>query len=118
MLHKALLLACIALAALLATSSKAQAWGGYHYGYTHVGPFGAYRFGGTLGYRGWGAYPYGLGGFGAGYGGVYRYGLGGFGAGYGGVYGYGLGGLGPGYLYGGFPYGGYGGYRAGYFRYW
>ena len=89
MLHKTLFLACIALAALLATSSKAQAWGGYHYGYTHVGPYGAYHVGTTGGYGGYGGYRYG---------GAY--------GGYGG------------YRYGGYNYGGYGGYRAGYVRYW
>ncbi|HTU23479.1 MAG TPA: hypothetical protein VMG10_35915 [Gemmataceae bacterium] len=93
MLHRTIVLACTALAALLATSSTAQAWGGYHYGYTHVGPYGAYHMGGTAGYGGYGGYHYG---------GAYRYGVGGYG----------------GYHYGGYPYGGYGGYRAGYVRYW
>ncbi len=69
MLHKTLLLVCIALVALLATSSKAQAWGGYHYGYTHAGPYGAYHAGGTVGYGAYGGYRYGgaWGGYRAGY---------------------------------------------------
>ena len=80
MLRKTIILACVALAALLATSSKAQAWGAYHYGYTHVGPYGAYHVGRT-GYGGAGGYRYG-GGYGAAYGG-YRYGgYGGYRAGY------------------------------------
>lgn len=99
MLHRIFFLTCIALLVLLATSSQAQAWGGYHYGYTHVGPYGAYHVGSTAGYGGYGgAYRSG---------GAYHYGYGGYGG-----YHYG------GYHYGGYPYGGYGGYRAGYVRYW
>ncbi len=94
MLNKTFLLACIALVALLAMSSEAQSWGGgYHYGYTHVGPAGAYHVGATGGYGGYGG--------GYRYGGAYRYGYGGGGA-----------------AYGGYHYGGYGGYRAGYVRRW
>jgi hypothetical protein len=90
MLHKTLL-ACIAFVALLATSSQARAWGGYHYGYTHVGPYGAYHVGATGGYGGYGGYRGGAAYGGAAYGG---------------------------YRYGGYPYGGYGGVRAGYVRRW
>jgi hypothetical protein len=96
MLRKALILASAALLVTLLATAKAQAWGAYHVGYTHYGPYTGFQHYGATGYRG----PYG-----AGYGGV-RYG--GYGA-YGG-YRYG------GYRYGG--YGGYGGYRAGYYRRW
>jgi len=92
MLHKSLFVACLAVLALLATSSKVQAWGAAHVGYTHVGPYGAYHVGGTAFGGGYGGYRYG-GGYG--YGGGYRYGG-----------------------YGGYGYGGYGGVRAGYARYW
>lgn len=79
--HKALFIASLALLTLLATSSQAQAWGGYHHGYTHVGPYGAYHVGRTAGYGGYGGYRYG--GFGGNYYGGYPYGgYGGFRPGY------------------------------------
>jgi hypothetical protein len=70
----------VALALLLAsilTSSKAQAWGGYHVGYTHVGYGGAYhagytRVGGYGGYR-YGDDRYRYGGYRYGYSGYRRY---------------------------------------------
>jgi hypothetical protein len=56
MLRKALFLTAAALLVTLATSSRAQAWGFYHYSY-HYGDYGADRFA----YRGYhfGGYPYG-----------------------------------------------------------
>jgi hypothetical protein len=96
MLNKSLFAACLVVLALLASSSKAQAWGAAHVGYTHVGPGGVYHAGAT-GYRGYGGYGGYRSGGGVGYGGGYRYGVGG---------------------YGGYHYGGYGGYRAGYARSW
>jgi len=73
MLRKTVFLACAALLLVLATSSRAQAWGCYHYryggyggyggyhaGYTHYGPvtgFHHYSTGG--GYGAYGGYHYG-----------------------------------------------------------
>jgi hypothetical protein len=105
MLRKAIFLVCAAALAVLGTSSKVQAWGCAHVGYTHVGPYGVQHVSGTRAYGGgyryggaYGGYHYGAVG---GYGG-YRYGtVGGYGA-----------------AYGGYHYGGYGGARAGYVRTW
>ena len=64
----------------LALSSKAQAWGCYHVGYTHWGPVTGLHHWGYTGVHagGWGGYGgYHYGGFhygGYGYGGGYRYG--------------------------------------------
>jgi hypothetical protein len=97
MSRKTLFLTLAALLAALVTSTKAQAWGAYHAGFTHVGYGGVYhagytRVGGYGGYGGYDRYRYG---------GYDRYGYGGYR--YGGVYG--------GYHYA--PY--YGGvYRYGY----
>jgi hypothetical protein len=104
MLHKTLFIGLLVLLASLVTSSKAQAWGAAHVGYTHVGPGGVYHAGRTAygGYGGYGGYRYGSW---YGYGGAYHYGAVG---GYGGYRGY----------YGGYPYGGYGRVRAGYVRSW
>ncbi len=44
---KLLFLALATIILVLGTSSKAQAWGAYHAGYTHVGPSGAYHAGYT-----------------------------------------------------------------------
>jgi hypothetical protein len=73
MLHKTLFLACAAILVVLVVSSEVQAWGAYHVGYTHVGPYGAYHVGGTEAYGGYG---------GARYGGVYARGYGGYGGAY------------------------------------
>ena len=102
MLRKAFVLAAAVTLLSLLTASKAQAWGAYHVGYTHVGPYGVQHWGRTAygGYGGYGGYRYGS---------AYRYGgLGDYGA----------------YRYGGYHYGGYGGlrygdaYRAGFYRRW
>jgi hypothetical protein len=112
-LHKTLFLAVAAVLVALALTSRAQAWGCAHVGYTHVGPMGAYHVSGTGvgGYGGFGGYHSGAVG---GYGGGYRYGSYGGSGGYGGYHydtiGYGG--------YGGYHYGGYGGYSAGYVRAW
>src|SRR5262249_9898514 len=87
MLRKIVFPAVAATLLALLAPSEAQAWGGFHAGYTHVGPGGVYHVGGTRvygGYGGYGGYRYG----GAAHGG-YRYG---------------------GAAYGGYRYGGYGGY--------
>jgi hypothetical protein len=110
-----LILACAVTMLLLGTVSKAQAWGAYHVGYTHVGAGGVEHYGATYArgpYGGYGGARYGA--YGA-EGGVYR---GGYGAGgaYGGYH-YG-GAYGGGYAAGGYHYGGaYGGaYGAGVYR--
>src|SRR5690348_3749657 len=102
MLRKALFLAAAATLLTLLTSAKAQAWGAYHVGYTHVGYGGVYHWGRT-GYAGYGGYDRYR------YGGAYHYG--GYGDydryRYGGLYHYGYGGLGYGDVY-----------RAGFYRRW
>jgi hypothetical protein len=81
MLRKILFPALAATLLALLVSSQAQAWGGFHVGYTHVGYGGVYHFGRTGFYGGYGNR------FGA-YGG-YRYGYRyGYGDRYGGYYGY------------------------------
>jgi hypothetical protein len=80
MLRKTVFLAVLAVLFLLASSTKAHAWGAYHVGFTHVGYGGVYHYGrtyvGGLGYRGlYGGYRYGYGGL---YGAHYRYGYGGY----------------------------------------
>jgi hypothetical protein len=90
MLRKTLFLTVAALLVTLAMSSRAQAWGFYHYGY-HYGGYGGYG----------GAYHIGPAG------GVYRAGYP-----YGGYGGYG--GLG----FAGYHYGGYGDFHYGYVRRW
>jgi hypothetical protein len=100
MLHKTLLLAVAIVLAALVSAAEARAWGGYHVGYTHVGPAGAYHWGRT-GVAG----PYG----------AYR---GGSAYGYRGYDAY-RGGYGSYHAYGGYHYGGYyGGTRAGFYRRW
>ena len=100
MIRKTIFIASAALVLSLALSSKAQAWGCYHVGYTHYSPYtGVHHYGYTSAHTGYGGY----GGGGYHYG--YHYGS----AGYGGGYHYG-------YHYGG--YGGYGGYHYGYARRW
>ena len=99
----------VALLALL-TPSRAQAWGAYHVGYTHVGVGGVYHYGRTAAVGPYGAYAGGH---------TVRYGA------YGGLY---RGGYAEGYHYGYSPYGGYavggvrtgllGGVRAGFYRRW
>jgi hypothetical protein len=69
MLRRIVFLSCVALVVVLATSSKAQAWGCYRAG--AVGGWGGYRAGAVGGYRagavgGWGGYG-GYGGYRAGY---------------------------------------------------
>ena len=57
MLRKPLLFGFAALLVTLALSSKAQAWGCYHVGYTHWGPYtGLHHYGYTEAYRGYGGY--------------------------------------------------------------
>ena len=61
MLRKSVIVALALLLASILASSKAQAWGGYHVGYTHVGYGGAYHVGythvgGYGGYDRYGAY--------------------------------------------------------------
>jgi hypothetical protein len=113
MLRKILFPALAAALVTLLVSSQAQAWGGYHVGYTHVGPGGAYHYGRTVGYGGYGGYSgahYGA----YGYGGASRYG---YHYSYGERYG---GGYSGGYHYSPSYYGGYhyGGVRYGYgYRY-
>ena len=65
MRRKNLFLAFVVMLVALATSSRAQAWGGCHFGY-HAGGFGGFRYGGGYHYGG-----YGYGGYG---GGAYHYG--------------------------------------------
>lgn len=80
MLRKCILVALAFLLASVVSSSKAQAWGGYHVGYTHVGYGGVYHAGytrvGGYGDR-YGSYRYGgydrYGGYRYGYGGYRRY---------------------------------------------
>jgi len=80
-MYKVLFLALAAALAGLVIAPRAQAWGAYHVGYTHVGPSGAYHYGST-GYSsgtrvgGYGG-AYAAGGFRAGgvYGGAYRAGV-------------------------------------------
>jgi hypothetical protein len=88
MLRKTFFLTAAALLVTLAMSSRARAWGFYHYGY-HYGGYGGYG----------GAYH-------VGYGSAYHVGPAG------GIYGGGYGG----YRYGGYPYGG--GFHYGYVRRW
>ena len=114
MFRKFLFLTLAAAAVALVTSSQAQAWGGFHVGYTHVGYGGVQHYGRTVGVGPYGAYSgahYGS----YGYGGAYHAGYG-YGERYGGYGAYHYGGYG-GYHYGGYPY--YGdAYRAGVYRAW
>jgi hypothetical protein len=90
MLRKTLVLLPAAVLAALALSSKAQAWGAYHAGFTHYSPYtGLHHYGYTEAYRGFGGY------------GEHRYGA-------------------YGYHYGGYHYGAYGAYgaRYGFYRRW
>ena len=91
MLRRILLFAAAPMVLTLALSSKAHAWGAYHVGYTHWGPYtGLHHYGYTRAY-------------------------GGYGLGYHPYYGYGI----QPYYYGGYRYGGYyGGARYGYYRRW
>lgn len=61
MLRKNLFLALAAIIVALGLSSKAQAWGAYHVGYTHYGPVtGVHHYGYTgAHYGGYGGYHYG-----------------------------------------------------------
>ncbi len=85
MLRNILCLALAATAMTLITSTKAQAWGAYHVGYTHVGPNGVQHYGRTEAYGANGAYSGSRYGSSGGYGG-YRGGSS-YGARYGGSYG-------------------------------
>jgi hypothetical protein len=101
-----LFLALAATFLMLGTSSRAQAWGAYHVGYTQVGYGGIYHYGRTVGVGPYGAYYGGRDlGYGA-YGGLPRYG------GYRAYSPYYSGG----YALGGYNYGIY--YRAGVYRAW
>jgi hypothetical protein len=55
-MKKILCIALVAAAASLMTSTKAQAWGAAHVGYTHVGPEGVQHYGRTAAYGPSGAY--------------------------------------------------------------
>jgi hypothetical protein len=110
MLRKTLFLTLAALLLVLVTSTKAQAWGCYHAGFTHVGYGGVQHYGRT-GFGGYGGYG-GFSHYGSTSYGGYHYGSTSYGGErYGGAYG--------GYHYGGsYSHGGYGGYRYGYgYRY-
>src|SRR5262249_28183434 len=95
--------ALVAMLAALSFSSKAQAWGCRHVGYTHFGPTGVHHAGYTAHYGG------------GGYGGSAHYGSAGGGYHYGGSSHYGAAGGGV-YRYGGYHYGSTGGssYHYGY----
>lgn len=98
MVRKRLFVASAAMIIALIASSDAQAWGGYHVGYTHYSPStGLHHYGYTRAYGG----GYGGAHYGGGYGG-YHYGGGGYG----------------GYHYGGYHYGGYGGYGGAHYGYY
>ena len=106
MLRKFTFLALATTLAFVSLSSKANAWGAYHVGYTHVGYGGYHHYGYTSVHGPYGAYGahYGSSGENSSYvGGVHVYGTGGY-AGH------------------GYPFGGYGSatnaYRAGYYRRW
>jgi hypothetical protein len=121
MLRRFLVLALLALAATLLTSSRADAWGAFHAGYTHVGAGGVEHWGHTTAVGPYGAYSGGHAGA-YGYGGASYHAGYGSGERYGGAYG--------GYHYGSSSYGGYhyggfggtsmygGGYSAGVYRGW
>ena len=105
MLRKIVFSALVAVGATLLLAPEAQAWGGFHVGFTHVGYGGIQHYGRTFAAGPYGMYSGGhVSGFG--YGGAYHYGRTGF---YGG----------GGYHYGGYHYGSYGGgYHYGYYRRW
>ena len=115
MVRQFLLAGLAAAALLLATSTKAHAWGAAHVGYTHVGYGGVQHYGYTAARGPYGGYSGGhVSGYGYG-GGSYHAGYG-YGDRYGGYGGYHYGGY-SGYHYGGYP--AYGGaYRAGVYRAW
>ncbi len=106
--RKILCLALVAAAATLMLSTKAQAWGAYHGGYTRVGPEGVQHYGRTVGVSPYGAYS------GAHYGAYGAYGAsrGGYSSGerHGGSYG------GASYHYGNDSYGSYDRYSS--YRRW
>jgi hypothetical protein len=88
MRKQCLILVALAALGVALTPATLEAYGAAHFGYTHVGPSGAYHVGGTAfgGYGG--AYHYGYGGaYHYGYGGAYHYGYGGA-YHYGGTYAY------------------------------
>jgi hypothetical protein len=113
MLQKLLIPIMVAALAVLLQSSPVQAWGGYHVGYTRVGPGGVQHYGRTAvstPYGSYGGARYGA----AGYGGA-RYGAVGYGGvRYGGAYGGAYGGYHYSPSYSGAAYGGVrvGGYYA------
>src|SRR5262245_59487256 len=117
MLHKLAFLAVAATTATLLTSSRAQAWGAYHVGFTHYGAGGFSHYGRTAVVGPYGGYSSAhFGAYGAG--GSYH---GGYSGGYGSsdrYYSYTPHSYGA-YHYGGMSTGDYhGGYRAGYYRAW
>ena len=97
MSHKTMVATLAALLTVLVMTSKVDAWGGYHVGYTPVRANGAYPVGGTPAYGG----PYGYD----------RYHYNGYGVG-------GRDGVFGAYGYGGLPYGfdARGGFGAGVYR--
>src|SRR5438552_1033029 len=98
MLRKGLFSSLAAVVAMLLMPEAAWSWGGYHAGYTHVGPGGVQHWGRTAGVGPYGGFAGGH-AWGGGWGGGYRAGYG-YGARYGGL----DGGV------GGYRYGGYGAY--------
>jgi hypothetical protein len=60
MFRKSILIALMAIVVTLTQSSKLDAWGGYHVGYTHYSPYtGLHHYGYTGVSRGYGDYRYG-----------------------------------------------------------
>jgi hypothetical protein len=121
MLRKAVFVALSALATALFAAPEAHAWGGCHFGYTHVGYGGVQHYGYTAARGPYGGYSGGhygsygsYDGYHAGYGEGYHYGSGGA---YGGYHAY-TPAYGGGYAAGGYHYG-YAnpyGYSAGVYR--
>ena len=113
MLQKIIMLWMASAVAVLLLPSPVDAWGVRHVGYTHVGPYGVYHTGRTVGYGPGGVYGFGRTGA-YGYGG-YHYGYG-YAGGYPHYY-YGYNGWYPHTGYYGYPYaGGVYGYHYGYIR--
>jgi hypothetical protein len=74
MLRKTLFLALTATLLALLTAPEAQAWGGRHVGYTHVGYGGVQHYGRTSVSGPYGVYGRGGSSYHAGYGSADRYG--------------------------------------------
>jgi hypothetical protein len=86
MRKQCLVLIVLAALGVALTPATLDAYGAAHFGYTHVGPAGAYHVGGTA-FGGYGGVYGGVHSTAVGYGGAYHYGYGGYG--YGGAYHYG-----------------------------